>query len=59
MSIFPKHSDILHATAGLFTLLKSIKLKLKQTKKHDSKDSQTSYLYTRQKKSNSLKKNKA
>ena len=42
MFILPKHFDVLHATAGSFPLLESRKeKKLKQTEKHDSKDSQT------------------
>ena len=45
----PKFLDILHATVGSLPLFKSIKLKLKQIEKHDSKDSQTAYLYTKQK----------
>ena len=51
----PKISDVFHATAGLLPLLKSTK----QAKKHDSKDSQINYVYTRQNKSNKLRKNKA
>ena len=41
MFIIPKHFDVLHATTGSFPLLESRKNKLKQTKKHDSKDIQT------------------
>ena len=59
MFIIPKNFDVPHATVGSLPLLKSRKLKLKQTKKHDSKDSQTDYLYTRQKNSKKLRKNKA
>ena len=59
MFIIPKNFDVPHATAASFPLLKSRKLKLKQTEKHDSKGSQIDYLYTRQKNSKKLKKNKA
>ena len=59
MFIIPKNFDVPHATAGSSPLFKTRKLKLKQTGKHDSKDSQMNYLYTRQKNSNKLKKNKA
>ena len=44
--IIPKNFDVPHATAGSLPLLKSRKLKLKQTEKQDSKDNQTDYLYT-------------
>jgi len=59
MFIIPKKFGVPHATTGSFPLLKSRKLKLKPTEKHDSKDSQTDYLYTRQKNSKKLRKNKA